>query len=394
MPRLPGCVLGLLLAAGVVRADAPLVWHSALEVTGVTAQAPAQTAAPAPDSAELLTRLRLTGEWKPSDLLNGEVAYEQQGQLSTAALPPAFITPYRVAPLAGALIDGDSLRYRQELDRAFLTWQRPRGEVTVGRQAVGLGRGLLFSAVDVFAPFSPLEIDRQWRPGVDGITADMRLGSTASLGEVAILGENPVDDSFILRARGFQQGIDAEVLAGKHAEDLLTAAVVSAPVGQMETHAEAAFFRIPDAQAAHVPGWHPVIPKATLGGSYQANIGNGLYLLAEYHYSGFGGGTPAEIAALEKNPAFLTRLARGDMQIAGRQAVGTQASYPLDAARTVSLTAVASPRDGSAVLIPTLTCNPTDHTTWLVSLYLPNGSAHSEYGATPLSAFAQWRLYW
>ena len=36
---------------------------------------------------------------------------------------------------------------------------------------------MLFGAVDLFSPFSPLEADREWRRGVDAIRADVKLAT-------------------------------------------------------------------------------------------------------------------------------------------------------------------------------------------------------------------------
>ena len=70
---------------------------------------------------------------------------------------------------------GQTFTYRHALNRAFFAWRLGSGEVQLGRQAIGWGRGVLFGAVDIFAPFNPLEIDREWRRGVDALRASLPL---------------------------------------------------------------------------------------------------------------------------------------------------------------------------------------------------------------------------
>jgi hypothetical protein len=52
---------------------------------------------------------------------------------------------------------------RHEIDRANAQVHLRRADLTIGRQAIGWGRGVMFTSVDLFAPFSPLEVDREWR---------------------------------------------------------------------------------------------------------------------------------------------------------------------------------------------------------------------------------------
>jgi hypothetical protein len=51
----------------------------------------------------------------------------------------------------------------------------------------GWRRGVLFTAVDLFAPFSPLEADREWRAGVDAVRTDIKLTERSSIDLVGAL---------------------------------------------------------------------------------------------------------------------------------------------------------------------------------------------------------------
>ncbi|MFC1735496.1 hypothetical protein ACFL1X_05225, partial [Candidatus Hydrogenedentota bacterium] len=127
-----------------------------------------------------LLRLRLGLNWDIDDDINAEIAYEHRGRYTSNAfgsaggiLPSFADAPWRIRQLDWEIIDnGDRFAHRHEIDRALVAFHPEWGEVTIGRQAIGLGRGVIFSAVDIFSPFSPVEVDREWRRGVDAFRVE------------------------------------------------------------------------------------------------------------------------------------------------------------------------------------------------------------------------------
>jgi hypothetical protein len=78
-----------------------------------------------------------------------------------------------------------------------------------------------------------------------------------------------------------------------------------------------------------------LVAKALLGASYTFDVGNGLTLLGEYHYSGFGIRTPRmQYGSSPSDTALQKRFLRGDTQTLGRHNLGLQASYPVKDAVT------------------------------------------------------------
>ena len=82
--------------------------------------------------------------------------------------------------------------WRHEIDRAALhASMRARPISPIGRQAIGWGRGVLFGAVDLFSPFTPLEADREWRRGVDAVRADVEARPIACRSMPCAFGDGP-----------------------------------------------------------------------------------------------------------------------------------------------------------------------------------------------------------
>lgn len=365
---------------------------------------------PQADTALLHSRLRLHFALRLGAQANVEIDYEQQGRYASydlnggngfaAALGGARLQrhpPYRVTPLYDRIVDERRVQYDHELDRLSIALHPGWGEVIVGRQAVGLGRGVLFTAVGVFAPFAPLEVDREWQRGVDAARIEVRLTDKASAELIAIGGESWAESAALARLRGYLGEYDAELIAGVRSEDLLLGGVLSGNVGDAELHTELLLFRTLHPQFDPQPtGDDRLAPKFLLGGSYAfVDIGDGLNVAAEYFFSGFGAADPRDIDRLLLRPEARLRYLRGDTQILGQHALGLQATLSFWGDWTAGANLVASLVDGSGALSPSLRWNVNDTLTALAAVTVPwgrgsrFGNLRSEYGAQPTTVFVQ-----
>jgi hypothetical protein len=362
------------------------------------------------DTQTTLLRLRFGLGVRHSEWMDSEAAYEQQARWTgtagglgagSALLPSTVDVPFRLTPIEGEICGDDEAVYRHEIDRGLVALHPEWGEVTVGRQAIGLGRGMLFGAADLFSPFSPLEVDREWRRGVDAVRAEYRLSPTSSAEVIGVFGESWGESALLGRLRGYLGEVDGSFLIGKFAEDFLVGGVVSTIVGDAEVHAEVAVFDTPE-EWPDGTLWigEDVVTKAVLGTSYVFDVGSGLSALAEYHYSGFGLADVEDALLRLQDPAFQRRFLRGDTQILGRHALAGRLSYAFDDAVSGGLLLLGSPVDGSGVASPSVRIDVADNTTLLGSVFLPWGEAprfgqfRSEYGATATSLFLQANVYY
>jgi hypothetical protein len=386
-----------MVAAALAVSQPSFVFRSSFKASGLLSRLPdAPALFPKRDHAAGFWRFRVEPSVRVSESVSLELALEQRlrlfstatGSLGAGVLPMGAPAPFRIRQLDWRLASGPHAELGAEVDRAVLHVRASRLHLTIGRQAVGWGRGLAFSAVDLFAPFTPLEADREWRRGVDAIRADVAIRDRLSIDGVAAIGAD-LDHSIIAaRLRGYAGNVDVEVLGGKRARDAFGGAAVSAAVGDMEVHGEAAVF-----DAART------VVKALVGGSYRVPLGNGLLVHGEYHYSGFGSPTPAGIAAQLADPAFQERYLRGDTQILGRHAVAILGAYEHGPRLSATGEWLLNPLDRSGVIIPAVTCTFSDRVSTVWSLYVPYGrgpsglTLGSELGASPLALFAQLKVY-
>ena len=396
------------LACGT--ASARDLWESddGDRTVALTTAIKATTVMPESDAATNLWRVRFSlAANAPS--AHAELAYEHRTRSSPAGpgpvtgLPLDARAPFRLAELDDAIIEEGTYSYRHELDRAFFATRNDRAEVTVGRQAIGWGRGALFGAVNVFSPFSPLEVDREWRRGVDAVRVDVRGRGHGSL-DIVLAGEETWDDSALLarlRGRTDSGALDGEVVYGKRGEDLMYAGTFSASTpGGAAVYGELAFFETPEPfEDGGLFGSDGAVAKAVLGAWRRYDVGDGLTLRAEYHFSGFGLEDISTAPARLADPAYLARFLRGDTQILGRRAVALQASYELSDVWTSGLAVIGNPDDGSGVVAPSLAWDFSDSVSVSLSVFAPfgreavGGIPQSEYGGSPASVFLQVSIY-
>ena len=371
----------------------------------------------APDDPALYPdRQTTTGFWRfrlePTVRLESgttvEVAVEQRwrafssvrGALGGGVLPAEAPAPYRLGQLDWEIGASDHAEWRVEIDRAAVHAQAGTATLTVGRQAIGWGRGVLFGAVDLFSPFTPLEADREWRRGVDAVRADVRIGDRRSVDAVAAFGPDLDQSAFAARFRGYAGKADVELVGGWRARDVFGGVTTSAAVREAEVHGEVAVFRTPAVAGSMAFGEERTILKAVAGTSYRFPVGGGLVVFGEYHYSGFGASSPAGILPLLADPGFQQRYLRGDTQILTRHAIAVLGTYECSPELTLAGQWLQNPTDGSGVAVPSATWTLNDRWSAVFSGYLPFGREpvglmlNSQYGASPLGVFAQIRAYW
>jgi hypothetical protein len=337
-------------------------------------------------------------------------AYEQRIQANPSGqgngfgiLPPETEALYRLRQLDWSLSEKEGkYSWRHEIDRAFVALNLGRADLTFGRQAVGWGRGVIFSAVDIFSPFQPLEIDREWRRGVDAVRADLKISDRYSLDLVGAFGTEMDKSAFAGRLRGYLGRVDGEIIFGRRCRDWLYAATFSAAVMEAEVHGEFAFFNTPEKfpEGGLGLGNHGAV-KGVLGASYTWGLGNGLTTWVEYHYSGFGNKDVRQAASrMASSPEYYSRYLRGDTQILGRQALAFRAAYEFSDLFNTSLTWINNPDDGSGVITPVINSTLSDHLSITASAFFPYGSGleggkpRNEYGSIPLSGFLQVNIYY
>jgi len=332
--------------------------------------------------------------------------YEGGDQFAFSSAPESTLdqTPrddrLRFMNLTWTLDDGPRHQVIQRFDRLVIEYRADGWGVTVGRQAISWGSGIVFQPLDLFAPFAPTTVDRDYKPGedlvmVDGVTDAGSDWQFVGVFRRNVQGERTTSvDSFGGKWRGNIGATEVELLGGRHYRDNVIGASVKHPVG-------GALLRTDWLLTDLEEGGIEFSGIVNLDYSFTW-LDRSWYVFGEYFHSGFG--TNDQPIELNNLPAALRdRLLRGELFTLMQDYTAFGAQLQWHPLVTQSLTVIGNLHDGSSLVQTQLSYESSD-SQHVDAGYVRNlGGNGDEYGAIPLPAPAgglttgggsQWYLRW
>lgn len=252
------------------------------------------------------------------------------------------VVPGRSVDLSTVFIDKDRLRVWHDVDRLALTVYTGIGDLTVGRQAITWGISNLFPVADLWAQFSPFELDTEEKPGIDAARLLSYPGQGWELDAVLADRGRPQDFSAALRASKTLPWADLYAAGGKLWNEVIGMGGVSAPVGSWKLRAEGVLPYDLDRDVAK-------LPRVTLGVDW---LGGEIMVTGEYHFNGIGAVEPAHYEEVFQDP----RYARGESYYLGRHYLGGLATWtPGNDRLSLTLSSLVNLLDPSGALTPVCT---------------------------------------
>lgn len=208
---------------------------------------------------------------------------------STVTLPD--LQSNRFFDLEKTRRESERLSGQLEIDRLLVHGEAGRLSWAIGRQAIGFGRISLFSPLDVIAPFSPEALDTDVRPGVDALQLTRFAGLAGQLGGVMVAAEDSQYNSYLVTAGENLNAVDLLFLGGRLRGRSLLGFGLAGEIGKVGLKTEISWYRGRDVgrpdgdlqqrfSVAAVEGWY--------------RFDNGVVLIGEYLYNGFGTHDPSE----------------------------------------------------------------------------------------------------
>lgn len=289
------------------------------------------------------------------------------------------------------------------LDRISVGYTGEKTVFRFGRQAISWGNGLLFTPMDIFNPFDPTAVDKEYKSGDDMLYAQYLLDSGNDLQAVVVVRRNPISgdieqdqSSLALKYHGFWGSNEYDLLASEHYGELVLGVGAS-------TDFRGAIWRADLVWSNTDPG----STLAAVGGvSYSGVLGGSNWTgFLEYYYNGFGQ-TDGDYspASLASNPELLKRLARGELFNLGRHYLGASVGFEMTPLLMLTPNIFINLTDPSALAQLVVSYDWKQDLQVLGALNLPIGPDGSEYGgidsgqpdlylSTGLSLFAQLAWY-
>lgn len=265
--------------------------------------------------------------------------------------------PDRFLDTQSLILDEEGLRFEHDLDRFAVNLYLDELDLYIGRQAISWGNANLFTVADLWAPFSPFDLDNSQKRGIDAIRVlfaandegDIEIDMILADRGAAVPGEEASLENLSggMRTVFYLESSDVYVAAAKiWNEVMVMGGIAWSPV----------FESVPDLaltfRAELVAPWRfdsstPELPRATAGLDY---LSQDLFISFEYHFNGTGVTNASEYV---EHATTSEEVARGESYFLGQHYLGLAANYRVTEYFSLGGSVVFNPADPS-VLIATV----------------------------------------
>lgn len=287
----------------------------------------------------------------------------------------------RLMDLTGIVKEEDSWFLLQRLDRLYLALLGDRGSVRLGRQAITWGNGFIFNPMDLFNPFPPTAVDRDYKVGDDMVNAQFSL---AQLGDVQLLyvaRRNPdskkvaSDQASAAAKLHFAAGTsEFDILGSRHFEDMVVGIGSRGYLGDAAWRLDGTWTFLSDAE-------NYLSLVANLDYSWVLFKKN-FYGFIEYYFNGLGNDDYIDSLL---DPDTAERLARGELFVLGQNYLSAHIQVELHSLFKVFLTSINNIEDDpSGILQPYATWDITQSLQMTGGVNVSYGAKDTEFGGFTL----------
>jgi hypothetical protein len=275
--------------------------------------------------------------------------------------------------------DEDKTAFIHRLDRLSVGYTTDHTVWKFGRQAISWGNGMIFTPMDVFNPFDPAAVDREYKTGDDMLYGQYLFDSGNDLQGVAVVRRNPRtgdiesdQSSLALKYHGFLGMNEFDLLAAEHFGDQILGVGGIANVGGAMWRGDITWTKT-DLDSVF---------SAVTSLSYSWNWGGkNITGLLEYYYNGFGQKGGAYSASdLLHNPDLIKRLERGELFTLARHYIAASATVELTPLFVLIPNFFVNLEDPSALAQVVIQYDWKQNLLVLGALNIPIGPNGTEYG--------------
>ncbi len=340
--------------------------------------------------------LRLT----PESTITPQIKIEAHGLLTLQSPPLSGASRLATSAarsylsLEDTLIDGSDVSVEGRFDRLNVQFYDDSAKITIGRQAISWGVTNFWPAMDLFSPFAPQQIDRDYKAGVDAIRVVIPLGPYSEIEAIgAVLGSSLTRDGAAGGlARIYLGPVDVGLMGGKFHRDTVAGGFFTADVMGTGLRGEVTWTRSGDPQDRlrnRKTFW-----RGSLGLDRQ--LTPDLSVTVESSWNGYGADHASDYIAL----IDADRIQRGEVNALGQWYAGASAVWQLHPLWRLNHVVLVNMQDPSSLWVPSLQWSTSDNTEAIIGGQLglgkdlqPTGVLRSEYGAVPSTIFAAFKAY-
>lgn len=266
---------------------------------------------------------------------------------------------------------------RLDVDRLNLSGDLAGVSWRLGRQAIGFGRIVIFSPLDIIAPFAPDALDTDVRTGVDALHLVHYFGLGGQVGGTVVVGDAPRHNSYLATFSENVAQVDILAIGGELRRRPVLGLGLAGSVGSLGLKGEVAGYRGSD--AGHPGGdLHQHFAIAAVETWYRFEAGP--VLIAEYLYNGAGAGSPENYPAAWNSAAVREGLSF----LAGRHYLLLGPSWEVHPLVKLEGLAIVNLADGSCLLRPMVDLSLSDNTALQLFWSFSRGRAPRTRAPLPL----------
>jgi len=291
----------------------------------------------------------------------------------------------RLFNLTATIAESDHEILYNRIDRLVLSWQPDWGLVRVGRQAVTWGNGLIFNPMDLFNPFAPTDIARDYKTGDDMVFLQTQVEESGNFQSLYVPRRNPSSGqvewnrSSLAAKYHFATGLlETDLMAARHYGNFILGLGNSGYLGGAAWRCDAVW-TLQDDDAEDI-SYLSVVANTDYSWVW---FGKNFYGLVEYFYNGMGSD---DYSAAIANPAFTERFARGELFTLGRNYLSGTLQVELHPLVNAYLTSICNVGDPSGILQPRLIWDLLQNVQITLGAGLYYGGPGTEFGGFPIPA--------
>ncbi len=285
----------------------------------------------------------------------------------------------RLMNLTKTLNDDDGYILYHRLDRLALTVQQRRFFFRIGRQAVTWGNGFLFNPMDLFNPFAPTDIEREYKTGDDMAHAQIAFGTAGDAQFLYVprrdpsTGELSGDQDSLAGKIHFAFGTtEFDVMGARHFEDHVVGSGCSGYLGDTAWRLDAVWTFMDE--ESNENNFLSLVANIDYSWVWWSK---NFYGFVEFFYNGLGDDDYSE--SIMDND-IVERLDRGGLFTLGPYYLGGHIRMEVHPLVNIFLTVINNMNDPSGILQPRLTWDIMQNLQFTCGGNICYGGQETEYG--------------
>ncbi|NOZ53794.1 MAG: hypothetical protein GXP08_11785 [Gammaproteobacteria bacterium] len=324
-----------------------------------------------------LNRLRVILDSRLNDKLSFNVQYDNEVWLGSYLDTTQFSATKDLQPdtyfnLNSTYVDSNKLYGTQRLYRAYVDLALPEVDLRIGRQRIAWGTAMLWNPMDILNPFSPTQLERQERLGIDALLLDWNYDPLSRV-SLVYAQQKRSGASTVARWHSNAKGFDLSFIGGRLRDEPLIGFDFAGQINSIGVRGEVT-------HSGRAAG--DSFMQAVAGADY--TFANTLSVNMEVYYNGEG--------AVDKAGYDFSRLITGEVQSLARHYLGGYLGYDITPLLRFDNYLILNLDDGSIFFAPNLIYSLSDNVECTVAAQVFNGDTGTEYGALKDLYYLQ--LHW